>query len=51
LITVNNRVGSKKGELRLADIDPKILEVFKITRLDRLFEIHGTSAEALATFS
>ncbi|MAD20597.1 MAG: anti-anti-sigma factor [Planctomycetaceae bacterium] len=51
LITVNNRVGSKNGELRLADIDPKILEIFKITRLDRLFEIHGTSAEATATFS
>ena len=51
LITVNNRVGSKNGELHLADIDPKILEVFKITRLDQLFEIHGTSAEALAAFS
>ena len=50
LITVSNRVKSKDGELHLSDIDPKILEVFKITRLDRLFEIHETTAEGLSAF-
>ena len=50
LITVNNRVKSKGGELHLSDIDPKILEVFKITRLDRLFEIHETTAEGFSAF-
>jgi anti-anti-sigma regulatory factor len=36
--------------LKLSDINPQIFEVFKITRLDRIFEIHPTAAEALASF-
>lgn len=47
LITVKNKVGSKGGQLRLSDIDPKIHEVFRITRLDTLFAIHPTEAAAL----
>jgi anti-sigma B factor antagonist len=50
LITVNSKVRARDGQLRLSNIRPQILEVFKITRLDRLFEIHGTADEALATF-
>ena len=50
LITVNNRVNAKDGQLRLADIDGQILEVFKITKLDRLFEIHDTAQDALKAF-
>ncbi len=50
LITVSNRVKARDGQLRLSDISDQILEVFRITRLDRLFEIHGTADEALATF-
>jgi hypothetical protein len=34
----------------MADIAPPIYEVFKITRLNRLFKIHGTTQEALAEF-
>lgn len=51
LITVSNRVGSKEGQLRLSDINDQILEVFRITRLDQMFQIHGTAAEAMASFS
>lgn len=51
LITVSNRVGSKGGQLRLSDINDQILEVFRITRLDQMFQIHGTSAEAMSTFA
>ncbi|MFM1832343.1 MAG: hypothetical protein RLZZ461_659 [Planctomycetota bacterium] len=50
LITVNTKVKARDGQLRLSDIRPQILEVFRITRLDRLFEIHGTADEAMATF-
>lgn len=50
LITINNKVRDKSGQLRLADIDPQIYEVFVITRLNRIFEIHETSEAAVKTF-
>lgn len=50
LITVNHRVRSKQGQLRLADIDRQIYEVFEITRLTQLFKIDDTTAESLARF-
>ena len=40
LITINNKVKNKGGQLRLSDIDPQIYEVFVITRLNQLFQIH-----------
>lgn len=51
LITINNRVKSRQGQLRLANIDPQIYEVFKITKLDKLFQIHESTENALASFS
>jgi len=49
LITINNKVRNKSGQLRLADIDPQIYEVFVITKLNKLFEIHDTSEAAVAS--
>jgi anti-sigma B factor antagonist len=40
LITLNKEIGACKGRLGLAHIRPQILEVFKITRLNKLFSIH-----------
>jgi len=51
LINVNNRVRQKNGQLRLANIKPQILEVFVITKLNKLFKILPTRTEALANFS
>lgn len=51
LITINNKVRNRGGQLRLADIDPQIYEVFTITKLNRLFEIHETSEEAMQSFA
>lgn len=51
LITINNRIRSRDGQLRLANIDPQILEVFVITKLNKLFQIHDTTQQALASFS
>ncbi len=51
LITINNRIRGKDGQLRLANIDPQIYEVFVITKLNKLFQIHPTTQEAIASFS
>jgi len=50
LITVNNKVRKKSGQLRLARIDPQIYEVFVITKLNKLFQIHPDCEQALASF-
>jgi len=51
LITINNKMKGRKGQLRLANIDPQIYEVFKITKLDKLFSIHQSTEAALASFT
>ena len=50
LITVNNKVKSKGGQLRLSDIDEQIYEVFVITKLNKLFQIHDDRAAAEKSF-
>jgi len=51
LITINNKIRSRDGQLRLANIDPQIYEVFVITKLNKLFQIYDTADEALASFA
>lgn len=50
LINLHNRIKQQNGQLRLTAIKPQIMEVFIITKLNRLFRILGTRAEALGTF-
>lgn len=50
LITLNRRVQEQNGALKLSDINRQIYEVFKITKLNRLFEIHDTADDALDSF-
>lgn len=50
LIKLNKQVTDAKGFLKLSDICPQIYEVFKITRLNKMFEIHETADGALAAF-
>jgi anti-sigma B factor antagonist len=50
LITINNKVRQKDGQLRLANIQDQIYEVFVITKLNKLFQIHQTTDEALKNF-
>ena len=50
LIRVHKRLAESAGEIRLADIDPQIYEVFVITHLDRLFKIFDREDEAVASF-
>ena len=51
LITVNSAVKKKAGELRLSDIRPSTLEVFKITKLDRIFHICDTAEAAMRSLA
>lgn len=51
LIRISKRTNEAGGELKLCSIDPKILEIFKITRLDRIFGIYGNRQQALQSFN
>lgn len=51
LINANNKIKLKNGQLRLANIKPQIMEVFVITKLNKLFRILPDRAEALASFN
>jgi anti-sigma B factor antagonist len=50
LINANNKIRERSGKLRLTNIKPQILEVFVITKLNKLFRILPSRAEALASF-
>jgi anti-sigma B factor antagonist len=50
LINLKKKVGAVKGVLKLCCIHPDLLEVFKITRLDQVFEIYGEEQVALDRF-
>jgi len=51
LIRVSKKIYESGGRLRLCCIDPKILEVFRITRLDKVFDICVDKALALNSLS
>lgn len=39
LIRVSKKIYEREGQLRLCNINPKIYEIFKITRLTKVFDI------------
>lgn len=47
LITLSKRVREKGGQLRLCGIQPALLEVFTITRLNEIFRIFPNRQEAI----
>ncbi|OHB80677.1 MAG: hypothetical protein A2W31_12780 [Planctomycetes bacterium RBG_16_64_10] len=50
LIRFHKKCKEYKVELRLCDIAPEILQVFKLTRLDKVFAIHADRTSARASF-
>jgi anti-sigma B factor antagonist len=50
LISLNKKVKDAAGQLKLCCLRPEIGEVFKITRLDRVFDIRKDEATGLAAF-
>jgi anti-sigma B factor antagonist len=51
LITLDRKVKAHKGRLKLSNIRPEILEVFQITKLNKVFDIRTEEAEAIAAFA
>jgi anti-sigma B factor antagonist len=50
LINLNDKIGKGNGRLILSEINTNIFEVFKITRLNKLFEICDSSEQAMQKF-
>ncbi|MBI1336634.1 MAG: STAS domain-containing protein [Phycisphaera sp.] len=50
VISLHKQIASHKGELRLTNIPPKVMEVFKITRIDKLVKIYPNTDKALHKF-
>jgi len=50
LISLHKVLRMNKGTLKLCGIAPPIYEVFEITRLDKVFDIHNSEDEALKAF-
>ena len=47
LLRVSKRVHEAGGRLRLCNINPRIYEIFKITRLTRVFDIYRDALSAM----
>jgi len=50
LITLDRKVKSNKGRMKMSSIRPEILEVFQITKLNKIFDIRTDEAEAISAF-
>ena len=50
LVKLRNRSESLRGKLKLCCLHADLRQVFKITMLDRYFEIYDTEEEALSSF-
>ncbi len=50
LVILDKKAKEKSGKLVFCNLTPVIKEVLAVTRLDEVFEIEGSTEEALATF-
>lgn len=50
LITLDRKVKGVKGRLKMSNIRPEVLELFQITKLNRVFDICAEEAEAISAF-
>ena len=50
LISLHKALVMNKGALKLCSIAPPIYEVFEITRLNKVFDIHKSEDEAVTAF-
>ena len=51
LIRISKRIYEHDGQLRLCSINPKIYEIFKITRLTKTFDIYNNIESAMEGLS
>ena len=50
LMGLRERVDEAGGELRLCRLEPSLRELFRLTKLEELFEIHEDEQKAIARF-
>jgi anti-sigma B factor antagonist len=50
LITLDRKVKSHKGRLKMSNIRREIYDVFQVTKLNKVFDIHDGEAEAISAF-
>ncbi len=50
LITLDRKVKSAKGRLKMSNIRPEIMDVFQVTKLNKVFDIRSEEAEAISAF-
>jgi anti-sigma B factor antagonist len=50
LVHLNKKCKNDKIDLKMCNISPDIMEVFKITRLNKVFDIHEDENKALSAF-
>ena len=50
LITLDKKMKPLGGKIRLSNIRPEIFEVFRITKLNKLFDIKDDEADAIKAF-
>ena len=49
-VTLFKRVRIGEGDVRLCELRPEVLKIFELTRLNRVFDIFETHAEAVGSF-
>ncbi len=50
LLVLNKKCTADKIKLKLCNVQPSLIEVFKITKLNKVFDIQDDEATALAAF-
>ena len=50
LVSIMKEIRLRKGRLTLSNLASYVQEIFEITQLSHIFEIHATEEEALATY-
>lgn len=50
LVSLSKKIRDQGGDLRLAGLNEDLRTLFELTKLDTLFSISDSAAEALATF-
>jgi anti-sigma B factor antagonist len=50
VVRLLNRTRTARGDLKLCAVSARVREVLKITRLDKVFDVYETEADAIAAF-
>lgn len=51
LVRINSRVKDRKGQMRVANIAPQVMEIFTLTKLDQVLRISATRSGAVNILS